>query len=296
MAAARFREGRVVKRLGAWLPAAPAALLLLLFLAGPLVLLLRVSFFAEAGGAGFYRPGSWSADSYRALLGDGYFRSVWSFTVLLGAGVAALALLLAYPLALFIRSLPPRAKALALAAVVLPKLASVLVVVYGLKVLLGSSGPVNGLLLALGAAHEPVALYPNLLGVVVGEVYLLLPYPVLVLAAGLERIDPELTAAARGLGATPWQAFRRVTLPLSLPALAVAAQLSLVWALGALLGPLLLGGPEETTLALEVQRLTLEKLNWPRGAAAAVVMLLTLAACLAFLAWPLRRTGGESRP
>ncbi len=282
----RVREG-----LGGAALAAPSLLLLLLFFAGPLLLLVRVSAYEEAGGAGFYRPGTWSFASYRALLGDGYFRSVLLFTVLLGVGVAGITVLLAYPLALFIRSLPPRLKALALAAVVLPKLASVLVVVYGLKVLLSNSGPINQAIMALGVAHRPVMLYPNLRGVLIGETYLLLPYAVLVLTAGLERIDPDLTAAARGLGASPWQAFLRVTLPLSMPAVVVAAQLCLLWALGALVGPLLLGSPEEITLAVEVQRHVLEKSNWPRGAAAAVLMLLTVAACLALLARPGRREG-----
>lgn len=274
---------------------APALVMLAIFLIGPLFLLIRVSLCGEAGGAGFYFPQTWTLTSYRVLLSDSYFRSVWQFTVAVSVIVAVLTLVLAYPLAFFIRALPPRTKTLALIAVVLPKLASVLVVVYGMKALLSNSGPVNQLLLAIGAAHEPVHFYPNLLGVLIGEIYLLLPYAVLVIEAGLEQIDPELALAARGLGASPWLAFRRVTWPLSLPAVRVAAQLTLVWALGMLLGPLLLGGPEQITLGVEVQRLTFEKVNWPRGAAAAVLMLVTLATYLTLLAWPLQRFHTEVR-
>src|SRR5262249_4005919 len=156
-------------------------------------------------------------------------------------------------------------------AVLLPKLASVLVIVYGLQLVLSGTGPVNEGLLALGLIDVPLMLFRNLTGVVIGETYLILPYAVLVLVVGLSRIDPALTAAARGLGATPWQAFRRVTWPLSLPALAAAGQLSLIWALAALLGPMLLGSPQEMTLAVEVQRQALENNNWPRGAATAVL-------------------------
>jgi ABC-type spermidine/putrescine transport system permease subunit I len=77
----------------------------------------------------------------------------------------------------------------------------------------------------------------------------------------------------------------------------VAGQLSLIWALGALLGPLLLGSPQEITLAVEVQRQTLENFNWPRGAVTAVLMLLTLAGCLALYALPARRLSrGGGRP
>ncbi|MGE3805200.1 MAG: ABC transporter permease, partial [Gemmataceae bacterium] len=163
---------------------------------------------------------------------------------------------------------------------------NVLVVIYGLELLLGNSGPINATLVGLGAVSEPLKLYHNFTGVVIGEVYLILPYAVLVLVSALDRIDASLVPAARGLGASPWQAFWRVTLPLSAPGIALAALLSLIWALGAFAGPVLLGSPEELTLAVEVQRQTFENLNWPRGAATAVLMLLTLCACLALYQVP----------
>jgi ABC-type spermidine/putrescine transport system permease subunit I len=258
---------------------APAALLLAVFFAGPLLLLLRVSLFAPAGGRGFYQPGTWTAGNYAGLAADPYFREVFTFTLLLAAGVTVLVLSIAYLLALFIHGLPPRPRALALGAVVLPKLASMLVVVFGLQALLSGTGPVSRLLLALGRA-EPVSLTHNLTGAVLGETYLLLPYAVLLLVVALRRIDPAVTAAARGLGASPWRAFRRVTLPLSAPGLAAAGQLTFVWALGAFVGPLLLGGPNEITLAVEVHRQAVENNRWPAGAATAVVLIATFALTL----------------
>jgi ABC-type spermidine/putrescine transport system permease subunit I len=270
---------------------APAVVLLLVFLVGPLLLLLRVSLNEPPSGVGFYQPGTWTLGVYRELAGERYFREILWFTVVLGIGVAALTVLIAYPLALYVHSLPPRGRAVALAAVVLPKLASVLVVVYGLELLLGGEGPVNRALLAVGLAHEPLALYHNLTGVVIGETYLLVPYAVLVLVAVLGRIDPALVPAARGLGATPWQAFRRVTWPRSRLGLILAGQLSLLWALGAFVGPLLLGSPQERTLAVEVQRQAADYGNWPRAAATAVLMALTLGVCLALYAVPSRRRG-----
>jgi ABC-type spermidine/putrescine transport system permease subunit I len=162
-----------------------------------------------------------------------------------------------------------------------------------MELLLGNTGPVNDLLLALGLASEPVMLYHNLTGVLVGETYLILPYAVLVLVAALDRIDPNLVPAARGLGAGPWRAFWRVTLPLSAPGLALAGLLCLIWALGAFVSPVLLGSPQELTLAVEVQRQTFENVNWPRGAATAVLMLGTLAACLALYQVPARWLRGR---
>jgi ABC-type spermidine/putrescine transport system permease subunit I len=265
------RRGRLVVAL----LCAPAVLFLGVFFAGPLVLLLRVSLFAPAAGRGFYQPGTWAPGNYAELLRDAYFHEVLGFTVLLSLGITLLVLVLAYPLALFIHSRGPRAKLIALAALVLPKLASMLVTVYGLQALLSGSGPINRLLLASGLIHEPLTLTRNLTGTVVGETYLLLPYAVLVLVVALGRIDKGLVAAARGLGASPVQAFRRVTFPLSLPGLAAAGQLTLVWVLGAFVGPLLLGGPAQITLAVEVHRQAVENNRWPRGATTAVLLLLT---------------------
>jgi ABC-type spermidine/putrescine transport system permease subunit I len=199
-----------------------------------------------------------------------------------------LTLVIAYPLALFIHSLHGRLRAAAVMAVLVPKLANVLVIIYGLQFLLSSAGPINRVLLGLGMLHEPVMLYRNRVGMIVGEVYLLLPYAILVLLAGLSRIDPFLAQAARGLGASRWQAFRRVTWPLSLPGVMAAGQLILVWALAAILGPVFLGSPRETTLAVEIERQALEYGAWPRAAATAVLLVGTIAACSLLAAWPAR--------
>jgi len=272
---------------------APAVLLLLFFFLVPLLLLARVSLY-EGGGrsgfgiGGFYRPGTWTMQTYTTLLGEAYFRQVLGFTIFLALAVTLLTLLVAYPLALYVYRLPRRWKALALTVVVLPKLANVLVIVYGLELLLGNSGPINRTLVRLGIVSEPLMLFHNLTGVLIGEVYLILPYALLVLVAALDRIDPNLAPAARGLGAGSWRVFWRITLPLSAPGISLAALLTLIWALGAFVGPVLLGSPEELTLAVEVQRQTFENSNWPRGAATAVLMLGTLCACLALYRLPAR--------
>ena len=280
-----------------WLLAAPAIVLLIALFAGPVLILFRTSLYQSAGGTDFYRPGTWSLGAYSELLGERFGRGIVAFTVVLGVTVAALSVAIGYPLALFIHSLPKRAKALALGAVILPKLTNVFVVLYGVNLLLGNAGPVNRVLLALGLTSEPLLLTHNLFGVLVAETYLIMPYAVLVLVPALDRIDPSLIAAARGLGAGPWTAFRRVTLPLSLPGVAVAGQLCLIWALGAFVGPLLLGGPEQTTLAVKVQKDGMGYGDWPRAATTAVLSLVTVAVCVALYSWParvLRRLGGAS--
>jgi ABC-type spermidine/putrescine transport system permease subunit I len=154
--------------------------------------------------------------------------------------------------------------------------------------MLSSSGIVNQALEAIGFVRQPLRLSRNLFGAVLGETYLLLPYAVLVLLVSLGRIDSALAPAARGLGASPWQTFRRITMPLLAPGLAIAVQLTLAWALGAFIGPLLLGSPNEITLAVEVQRQTIENNHWPRGAAMAAILLIVVSLLLTVSGFALR--------
>jgi putative spermidine/putrescine transport system permease protein len=272
-----------------WLFSAPAIALLLAFFLVPLLLLLRVSFYeSPERGVGFYRPDTWSTHAYAEMLGERFGISVILFTIALGVTVTGFSLLIGYPLALFIHSLPRRLKALSLGIVILPKLANVFIVLYGMNLLLGNSGPVNRVLVWLGLIQEPLLLTHNRFGVLIAEIYLILPYAVLILVPAFDRIDATLVIAARGLGASRWLAFRRITLPLSLPGVAVAGQLCLIWSLGAFVGPILLGGPDQWTLSVEVQRQGTEYSDWPRAAASAVLTLLTVAVCVSIYIWPTR--------
>ncbi len=267
-----------------WLWAAPAVLMLGLLVLWPAVYLIRLSLHEGGGGqsgfgigSSFYTPGTWTLGVYRQLSGDAYFWDLLSFTVQLGLLVTFICLLLGYPVAHLIWRLRGFWKKAALFAVIVPKLSSLLVTIYGLKLILGDHGPVNRFLLALGWIHEPLQLQHSLTGVVIGKTLLVMPYTLLLIWAGLERVDRALPEAARGLGASPWQVFLRVTLPLSVPALTGATLVTLIWGLGAFISPYLLGSPQEITLAVDVQRQMFENLHWPRAAAEGVGMLITLA-------------------
>jgi ABC-type spermidine/putrescine transport system permease subunit I len=200
--------------------------------------------------------------------------------------------MLALPISAFIHTLAALQKILALAAVVLPKLASMLVVVYGLQAMLSNSGIINQFLKVIGFIREPLRLSLNRFGADLSETSLLLPFAILVLVVSLARMDTALLVATRGLGASRWLAFRRVTLPLLAPGLAVAGQLTLAWALGAFIGPLFLGSPNEITLAVEAHRQTIENNRWPLGAAAADVLLLAVVLLLAASTSAIRRGHG----
>lgn len=273
-----------------WLWAAPALALLLGFGLWPLVGLARISLMEGGGrsgfgiGSAFYEPGTWTLAPYLSLGEDQFFKDVAIFTLSLGVSVAAICVLLGWPLAHFIWTLRGKWKFLALSAVVAPKLSNLLVTIYGLKFILDDYGALNSLLLAAGLRETPLALHHNLAGVVIGKVLLVLPYTVLLIWAGLERIDRRLVEAARGLGASRASAFLHVTLPLSAPALGTAALVSLIWGLGAYVSPFLLGSPQEITLAVDVQRQMFENLNWPRAAAEGMALTALLAILCGFFA------------
>ncbi len=254
-----------------YLLATPAGVLLVGLLIGPLVLLLRVSLYEPSGGRGFFVPHTWTLTNY-ATVTDAYGLRLLGFTVAFAVTVATLSVALGYPLALFVRAMRSPWQQLALAGVLLPKLASLFVLLFGLQQLLGEAGPLQQFLLATGVIATPLRLVRSWWGAVVAEVVLILPYVVLVLGVQLGRIEPTWEAAARGLGASSLQVFARLTLPLSLPGLALAGQLALMWGMGALLGPLLLGGPEQTTLSVEIHRQAFEYGRWPRAAALAVLL------------------------
>lgn len=269
------RTDQALQRLLSW----PALIFVVLFFVAPLLLLLRVSFY-EGGGrsglgiGGMYIPDTWTLSAYAKLFADSYFTELLMFTFKLGIYAATISIVLGYALALLIRPLSGGLRVLAMSAVFLPKLANVLVIVYGLELLLGDFGAVNKLLAPLNSTGSPIALLHNFTGTLIGEVYLILPYAVLLLVAALDRIPPLLAPAARGLGAGPMATFLKITLPLTLPTLIVTYLLCLIFGIGAFVAPAILGGPNEFTLSVDIQRQAFENLNWPRAAAESIMMLI----------------------
>ncbi len=256
-----------------WCLCLPALTLVGLLAFVPAAFLVRMSFNEFAPGQGFYREGTFTTAHYAGLTRSFELRLI-GFTLLFGLEIASLAVLLGFPVALYLRSLRPRWRNLALGAVLLPKVASTLVILFGLQRILGNSGPINQILEYLGIVEEPIQLYRNHFGALLGELYLVLPLSILVMAIQLLSVDSILEAAARGLGASSWQVFRHVTLPLALPGIFLAGELALIWGLGAFLGPLFLGSPEEATLSLEFFHQSFELLAWPRGAVMGTILLL----------------------
>jgi spermidine/putrescine transport system permease protein len=278
----RARAGSLVARAGrhrALLLFSPVILFSLTFFLFPVLSLFRVSLASNPGGTGygegraFYVPGTWTVDNYLRFFGDDYFRQLAIFTVELGILTALATTVVSYALAYQIYRARPLMKSVLLMVAILPKFTNVLVLMYGFLVVFGANGLLNRLLLATGIVREPVQMVYNLFSVVLGEIVLILPYCVLVIAAVLHAIDPALDDAARGLGAGPLRVFWEVTLPLSLPGVWVSVLLGFIWGVGAFVAPYLLGKAELYTLAVEVDRQTNWRLNWAMGAAIAFILM-----------------------
>ena len=240
----------------AWVSLLPALLLAGLGTATGAALTLRMSLHASGTGAGLYEPGSFTLAHWMNLL-EGHHRGIIAATVATGLAAAVLSTAVGYLVALAAAPLAGGRLRLGILLILAPRLSGVLAALFGLQRLLPRGW----------------------LGSVLAEAWLMVPYSALILLVAFRAIDPALPAAARGLGAGPWTVLARVIWPLSLPAVALCLQLGWVWGLGAFLGPLFLGGPEQATLATEMHREAFDLGRWPQAAADGVALaLLTMTA------------------
>ncbi len=219
-----------------------------------------------------YKNG-YTLESYRQVARTSVYLMVIALTFRTAAVVTLIALLLGYPLAYVLATVRPRLARVLVVIVVLPFLTSIIVRTYAWMVLLGSNGVVNQYLQALGLTRQPLRLLYNQAGVVVGMTYVLLPFMVLTLASVMRGIDPALVRAAHSLGASRWQAFRRVFLPLSAPGIAGGALLVFILSLGFFITPALMGGPSDVMIAMLIEREVEFTLNWSFASALAVILL-----------------------
>lgn len=249
--------------------AAPLLLFMLAFYALPVLAMLMRSVADPA----------WTLSNYTALTDDTVFLKVFANTLYTALIVTAGALLSGYPVALaLVRA--PRWAPLILILILLPFWTSVLVRSYAWMVLMGRHGLINEALLAAGLLDRPLRLLNTPLATQIAMIHILLPYMILPIANALRQIDPSLARAASGLGATPWQAFRQVILPLSMPGVAAGVLLVFVLALGFYITPAMVGGPREITLSMLIAQ-QVDQLNWASAATLSATLLATALAIIA---------------
>jgi putative spermidine/putrescine transport system permease protein len=212
-------------------------------------------------------------------------RHIVATTARLSAITTVISLLLGYAIAYAVLHVRQRHAELLLFFVLLSFWLSVLIRAFAWLTLLQNRGLVNTLLLDWGLIDAPLTLVRNEFGVVLGMVHYMIPFAVLPLYANMKGIDPRLVPAARGLGATPGEAFFKVYLPMSVPGAISAGILVFVFSLGFYVTPALLGGGKTIMIAEYIAVQITDTLNWGLGTMLATSLLLTVFALLAVMSF-----------
>jgi ABC-type spermidine/putrescine transport system permease subunit I len=222
-------------------------------------------------------------DNFTTAL-SGFYLVVFLRTIQFAITGCLLCLLVAYPVAYFIARHAGRFRGLALAVVLVPYFTSFLIRVMSWQILLARGGPLERLVNWLQIYAGPVDLLDTKTAVFIGLVYVYLPIAVVPLYVVLERIPQVLVESGRDLGATRWQVFLHVILPMSRPGVATAVLLTAVPMLGELVIPRLLGGSRGVLMGQAISSQYLQSQNYAVGSAMAVLVLLAVGAVVGLLA------------
>jgi putrescine transport system permease protein len=214
--------------------------------------------------------------NYTFLFTDPLYVSAYLYSLRVAAVSTLLCLVLGYPMAYVIARATSAWRSVLLMLVVLPFWTSFLLRVYAWIGLLKHNGVINNILMYLGIIHQPLTMLQTDFAVYVGIVYSYLPFMILPLYANLEKHDAALLEAASDLGARPFTAFLRVTLPQSLPGIIAGSLLVFIPAVGEYVVPSLLGRTDQLMIGRVLSDEFFENRDWPLASAVAILMLLLL--------------------
>lgn len=300
-------------RAGSWRPdpwrlvlvGLPALVLVVLFVAPTLIM--AVATFQIPGDFGGLTP-AWETgpgglrwnltlENYERVVDDLVYVGVFLRSLAYAAVVTVLSAVLAFPIALAIATAPARWRDLLLLLVILPFWSNFLIRVYAWVILLGPEGALTrGLNAVLGLfGLDPVVLIYTPVAVLIGLVYVHLPFMILPLYANLRRHDPAWLDAARDLGAGPATTFRRVTLPMAVPGLLAGSVLVFIPALGAFAVPDILGGAKASMIGNLISNQFLAAQDWPFGSTLAILLTLAVVALAGLGALAAARLPGGAR-
>ncbi len=279
--------------LARWLISGPPLLYLLVFFAIPALIMAFAAFrfpgdygglaplFDEAGKLDL------TLENFTRFAADFVYTAIFIKSLIYALVTTLACLLMAYPLALLIARSPKKYRNLLVLLVILPFWSNFLIRVYAWMIILGpQSALTRGLNALLGMAGiDPVSLLYGPFAVIVGLVYVHLPFMVLPLYANLEKHDPALLDAAQDLGAAGWQRFWRITFPLSLPGVYAGAALVFIPALGIFAVSDILGGTGGLMIGNVIKQQFLETRDWPFGSVLSIVLTAAALGAAGLAAW-----------
>jgi spermidine/putrescine transport system permease protein len=224
-----------------------------------------------------------SLDNYTRLLDPLYF-DVLLHSLNMAVLATLACLLLGYPFAWFLAKLPAKVRPLLLFLLIVPFWTNSLIRIYGLKIFLSTKGYLNTFLLWLGIIDEPIRIMFTPAAVIIGLVYILLPFMVMPLYSSIEKLDKPLLEAAKDLGASKLQTFIRIIIPLTMPGIIAGCLLVLLPAMGLFYVSDLMGGAKNLLIGNVIKSQFLNIRDWPFGSATSI-MLTVIMGLLLLVYW-----------
>ncbi len=262
------------KSLKVWAMLAPALSAVFLLMVVPVCFVVVYSFWLRAP-SGADIP-AFQFGNYAKFFEDFFYPGIMLRTIRVALETVALCLVMGYIPAYFFYRTESRFKPFMILLVMLPFWISFIIRTLSWINILGDTGLINHVLMRLGIIAEPLPMLYNEGAVLLGLIQYLLPFMILNIYVTLEGIDRSLVEAAKSLGCTEWQAFREVTLPLSLPGVSGGCLLVFVLTAGTYLPPMILGGPRNEMIANLIFKRVIGTLDWPFGSAISVILLTLL--------------------
>ncbi|EGA68899.1 spermidine/putrescine ABC transporter membrane protein [Vibrio sinaloensis DSM 21326] len=222
---------------------------------------------------------TFTLDNYWRLMDPLYAKVLWhSFYMAIIATM--ICLVIGYPFAYIVAKMPEKWRPIMLFLVIVPFWTNSLIRTYGLKIVLGTQGILNKSLIAMEIIDKPIRLMYTETAVMIGLVYILLPFMILPLYSAIEKLDHTYTEAAKDLGANKFQIFTKVTLPLTMPGIIGGCLLVLLPALGMFYISDLLGGAKNLLIGNVIKSQVLNARDWPFGAATSIALTIAMAIML----------------
>ena len=262
------------KRWQPWALLAPSMSAIFFLLVIPICFIVVYSFWLRAP-TGADIP-AFQFGNYAKFFADFFYPSMLLDTLRISLQTVALCVVLGYIPAYFFYQTKTKYKFLLMLLLMLPFWISYIIRTLSWINILGDAGLINYFLMASGILSSPLSILYNEMSVILGLVQYLLPFMILNIYVSLEGIDKSLLEAAKSLGCTEWQAFREVTLPLSLPGVSAGCLLVFVLTAGSYITPMILGGPGNEMFANLIFNRVIGSLDWPFGSAVSVVLMVLL--------------------
>ncbi|MCO4891583.1 ABC transporter permease [Cupriavidus sp. WGtm5] len=255
-----------------WLLSGPALLLFCAMLLVPLLLTGLLSLHVFDGSRGVLP--AMTAANYLEILGDSYYHEIFLRTAGMALAVTVLAVVFGVPETLILSRMRSPWRGLFLIVILGPLLISVVVRTLGWAILMGNNGLINETLQWLGLVDAPVKLVFTQTGVIIALTHVMMPFMVISVWASLQKLDPQVEQAGQAFGASPFTVFRRVILPQILPGILSGSIIVFALSASAFATPAILGGRRLKVVATAAYDEFLNTLNWPLGAAIAVLLLI----------------------